>query len=292
VYPVIDASSWEVESVEPGGQDPGTWVVDEVGTKWLFKPAVVRGDRRQGEDWAEKIAAELAQLIRLPAAIVEIAVRNSAAGCLSRDLKPGDGWQMHTGAVLISEVDPRLTVRSKDRLGHNLDNIARVLGSVAAPLGWRSLPSKLAAFDVFCGFLMFDAWIANLDRHEENWSVLQAPDGSRHLAPSYDHGNSLGFNLLDSKRARIMRGSPPLSQWAAKATAGRFENGKTVSLVDHTANALTMAQEGTGQFWRDRIGSVASRDLEAIVAAVPEMSQHARTFLLRLLDINRERLLT
>lgn len=74
MYPVIDASSWEVESVEPGGQDPGTWMVDDVGTRWLFKPAAVRGDRRQGEDWAEKIAAELARLIGLPAAFVEIAV--------------------------------------------------------------------------------------------------------------------------------------------------------------------------------------------------------------------------
>ena len=61
-------------------------MVDDVGTKWLFKPAVVRGDRRQSEDWAEKIAAQLAQLIGLPAAIVEIAVGNSAPGCLSRDL--------------------------------------------------------------------------------------------------------------------------------------------------------------------------------------------------------------
>jgi hypothetical protein len=267
-------------------------MVDNVGTRWLFKPAVVRGDRRQGEDWAEKIAAELAQLIGLPAALVDIAVRDSAPGCLSRDLKPGAGWQMHTGAVLISEVDPHLTVRSKDRLGHNLENIARVLASVAVPFGWPSLPPALAAFDVFCGFLMFDAWIANLDRHEENWSVLQAPDGSRHLAPSYDHGNSLGFNLLDDRRRAIMHGNPPLNEWAAKATAGRFENGRTVSLVNHAANALMLAQQGTGQFWRDRIGSVAAADLAAVVAAVPEMSEHARTFLLRLLDINRERLVT
>ena len=74
--------------------------------------ATLRADRRQGEDWAEKIAAELAQLIGLPAAVVEIAVRDSAPGCLSRDLKPGAGWEVHTGAVLISEVAPRLTVRS------------------------------------------------------------------------------------------------------------------------------------------------------------------------------------
>jgi len=56
----MDVSRWEVESYEPGGQDPVAWLIDPDGTRWLFKPAIVRSDRRQGEDWAEKIAAELA----------------------------------------------------------------------------------------------------------------------------------------------------------------------------------------------------------------------------------------
>lgn len=249
--------------------------------------------RRQGEDWAEKVAAELASLMGLPAATVSMAVRETVPGCLSRDLKPDVGWQMQTGAVLISEVDPRLTVRGKDRLGHNLDNIAQVLETAAVPigLGLPSLPSSLRAFDVFCGFLMFDAWIANLDRHEENWSVLQAPTGRQHLAPSYDHGNSLGFNLLDNKRAAILRGNPSLEQWAAKATATRFEQGKHLSLVDHAESAVTRAQKGTGSFWRARIASVTPTALETVVNAAPEMSELARTFCLRLLDVNRERLL-
>lgn len=139
---------------------------------------------------------------------------------------------------------------------------------------------------------MFDAWIANLDRHEENWSVLQAPDGARHLAPSYDHGNSLGFNLLDSKREAILNGKPSLDQWSAKATAGRFEDGKHVGLVDHAANALALAEPGASMFWQERIASATPSAIEAVVMAVPEMSELARTFSLRLLEINRGRLLT
>jgi hypothetical protein len=63
VYPVMDVSRWEVEFYEPGGQNPLAWLIDPDGTRWLFKPAIVRSDRRQGEDWAEKIAAELASLV-------------------------------------------------------------------------------------------------------------------------------------------------------------------------------------------------------------------------------------
>lgn len=29
-----------MSKVEPGGQDPGTWMVDDVGTRWLFKPEI------------------------------------------------------------------------------------------------------------------------------------------------------------------------------------------------------------------------------------------------------------
>src|SRR5204862_7335430 len=47
------------------------------------------------------------------------------------------------------------------------------------------------AIDVLVGCLMFDAWIANQDRHHENWGLVEIL-GSTHLAPSYDHASSLG----------------------------------------------------------------------------------------------------
>jgi serine/threonine protein kinase HipA of HipAB toxin-antitoxin module len=47
------------------------------------------------------------------------------------------------------------------------------------------------ADDVFLGYLMLDAWIANLDRHHENWGLVLTKDITGHLAPSYDHASSL-----------------------------------------------------------------------------------------------------
>ena len=50
------------------------WLDDE---KWIFKEAQViltsQGDVPTGEDWAEKIAAEIAELLGIPAARVELA---------------------------------------------------------------------------------------------------------------------------------------------------------------------------------------------------------------------------
>src|SRR5712691_13257238 len=36
------------------------------------------------------------------------------------------------------------------------------------PIGWTPFAGVREAVDVFVGYLMFDAWIANTDRHHEN----------------------------------------------------------------------------------------------------------------------------
>jgi hypothetical protein len=77
---------------------------------------------------------------------------------------------MQGGAVLISEIFATFEVRSKTRMGHNLTNIYRVLRGVAVSPG-HDLPDWMDGFDLFCGYLLFDAWIANRDRHEENWCL-------------------------------------------------------------------------------------------------------------------------
>ena len=63
------------------------------------------------------------------------------------------------------------------------------------------LPFNATAFDVFAGFVLLDAWIANQDRHDNNWSVLIPgtwPRPATLLSGSYDHASSLGFADPDS----------------------------------------------------------------------------------------------
>lgn len=109
--------------------------------------------------------------------------------------------------------------RAKERLGHNLANIQTVL----APRQAIEMPDSFTAFDQFCGYLVMDALVANRDRHEENWGVLRDPDGLVTLAPSYDHGNSLGFNLLDNRRLLELGRDPELKRWARSLRDGRAE---------------------------------------------------------------------
>lgn len=215
-----------------------------------------------------------------------MAVRNGRPGLLSYDLVEL-GYELHAGAVLIGTIDNRLVPRSKERLGRNLDNIERVL----RPLPARGMPTGFSAFDQFCGYLMLDALVANRDRHEENWAVLRSPTGDLSLAPSFDHGNSLDFNLNDSRRWSELDRDPLLVNWAGRGRADRFEGGRRLSLVEFAALAASRSTPGAAEVWHSRLARVDDADWAPVLSRTPEMSEAARRFSLQLLITNRRRLL-
>ncbi len=64
MYPVFDVSAWPSHRIEPRGSKPGKeWLDDGSGGLWLFKPAAARNGRTVGDDWAERIGAQVAMLI-------------------------------------------------------------------------------------------------------------------------------------------------------------------------------------------------------------------------------------
>jgi len=284
---IVDVSGWEVRFPEPGGSDANVWLLDPDGDDYaLFKPVVTKAGRRQGEDWAEKVVEGVAALIGVPSAHIRMATRDGRPGLLSYDLAPV-GHELQTGAVLIGEVDDRLVPRAKERLGHNLTNIQTVL----APLQAVAMNDDFNGFDQFCGYLVMDALVANRDRHEENWGVLRDPAGRVTLAPSYDHGNSLGFNLQDDRRILELGRDPELEKWASRGFADRFEASRDITLVEFAHRALTMATQGTGAHWLERLAQVVPAEWEAVANSSPEMSEPCRTFCVRLLITNQRRLL-
>jgi len=124
----------------------------------------------------------------------------------------------------------------------------------------------------------------------QNWSVLVAPVGTRFLMASYDHASSLGFGLTDDGREDILS-RLGIDRWIRKGIAQRFEDGRAVTLVDHAMAGLSMVADEVRTFWVDRVRSATPAQAEAVVADTPQMSQQARTFCVRVLEANRERLL-
>ncbi|MDN5854130.1 MAG: hypothetical protein L0K86_15025 [Actinomycetia bacterium] len=113
---------------------------------------------------------------------------------------------------------------------------------------------------MFSGYLLLDAWVANQDRHDQNWAVIHqaaAPGGLR-LAASYDHASSLGFNLLDTRRESLL-GRDGVEAWAARAVAHRFERApqqpkqSIPTLVEVAHQALDIAGSSARQHWMERV---------------------------------------
>ncbi|VAZ63164.1 hypothetical protein [Mycobacterium kansasii] len=294
-WPVVSVDDWSLAGLETQGQHPHDWL-KHPGEKrtWLFKPARPERDRSLGEDVAEKLASELARLVGIPAARVELAVRDGVHGALIEDVRLPN-WELQAGQALMPEVLPSYDPDDPGQCGHNVRTIQQALTRFATPPG-SALPSTFRAFDAFAGYLVFDALIAHGDRHDRNWAVLVPPpetDESEALCPSFDHAASLGFTLTDETRAQHLRdGTVP--RWASRGKAYRFEHGRGTrwqTLVELAHSATALCESTTRDYWRERIMAVDTDSVARVVAAAPAMSEIARRFTVEFIMINRGRLL-
>ena len=124
-YRIHDVSNWPPDRDEVMGSKPKVWLkVPESKPPrfWLFKE---RHRVHTGDDWAEKIAAEVASALAIPHAVVELASRNGKRGIISRDLVSELGGQkLTTGNELLLETDPKYP--SANRYGvaaHTIDRV-------------------------------------------------------------------------------------------------------------------------------------------------------------------------
>lgn len=141
--------------------------------------------------------------------------------------------------------------------------------------------------------LVLDAWIANRDRHDENWSVLYPhdPSSSTLLCGAYDQAGSLGFKLRDDKLRDILR-TGGVRAWAARGTAWRYENdGTPDTLVALACKALAAVPSPVKDHWLGALANVDDASVKELLRRIPVLSDPARTFAFELLVINKERLL-
>ena len=78
-FSIIQVASAMRSDVEQLGSKPKFWFKHE-GENWLFKEA----RENTGEDWAEKVASEIARLLGLPTHHTELAVWEGKRGCAVR----------------------------------------------------------------------------------------------------------------------------------------------------------------------------------------------------------------
>ena len=205
-YPIFTVKpEWRSNPEEMGSKTKFWYRKSGEKTDWLFKHP--RPDT--GEHWAEKIASEVASVMEIMHAKVELAEfedeRGSVTksrGSVTESFARGGRTLYHGNQILEVTVEGYTLQKKFHESSHNLANIWKVMDSVFI----ESKDAKQAKL-IIAEYTVLDALIGNIDRHHENWGILRrrVSDGWRgFVAPSYDHASSLGRELRDEYRDRLV----------------------------------------------------------------------------------------
>lgn len=273
---------------EPLGTKEKFWVEAPDGNAYLFKYARVRHGRVMGEDWVEWAVHELATLLSIPTATAIPARHNGRRGVLSRSVLSAGDRLIH-GNELLAGIDPEYDSQVPRRNPrYTVEAVHTALAGLSAPTACR--PPIRSAFDAWAGYLMLDAWVAGRDRHHENWAAIKQGDVLR-LAPSFDHGNALGFQVPEPEVQALAVDDVRLAQWVRRGRSHHF-CGKP-SLVHLATAALHLAADEVRSYWLDKLTSLSTADIELVIGSVPSeyLSDAGRMFRKQLLCLNRERII-
>lgn len=292
-YPVRDVSSWELAGHEVVGLTEHPWLRDRSGQQLhLWKPATSKRLERR-EHLAEKLAAELAHAVGVPCATVELAVRDGVPGCLSRNVQPS-GWERRFGADLLLDLDPGFRATAKRHATYTVANIFTVLSDVEPPQEPPvDDPALQDAFDVFTGYLVFDALVLNRDRHAKNWAVLRPRyGGPNRLCALYDNASSLGLALSEGRASRIAAGNGADAYVRREGRARAFaqRNDRDSTLLEVAADALQLCSAAAREHWLERVAALDDTTVTELVAAVPGLSAPLRTLVPMLVASARRRI--
>lgn len=276
---------------EQMGSKDKNWVrVGNDDRRWLVKIARVddRDGTVSGEDWAEWVVQFIAGQLTVPTALVRPATFGGQRATASRSMLRDDSERLiHGNELLSARFDNYEQSVRGENPGYTLTAIRAALADIPGP---REFEGPLDAFDTFVGYLVCDALVAGRDRHHENWGVIRRGE-ERWLAPSFDHGNALGFQERDDRRARMLSDEAHLLRWLSRGTSQHFV-GRPL-LTDLAITALNAASPDSRAYWWEMIQSFDLDAAESVIHTVPDdlMSEVSRRFVFSLLSTNRRRLL-
>ena len=288
-YTIVEVQQDWVLHTEEMGSKTKFWYrgSEEPQRDWLFKYP----QRCTGQHWAEKIAEEVASVLRVTHARVELARFGGKRGSVTESFARGGRALDHGNQVLERVVHGYEPARKFNQSRHTLENIWQALDRIFS----NSEASRLAKLSI-AEYLVLDALIGNTDRHHENWGILRRRVGDAwkaRVAPSFDHASSLGRELLDEHRDRFL---------AEDRVGGYAEKGRGAIYWSeddkHAPSPLELVRRAARCypcFFLPALLKLEKLDTSAIrglVSRIPccWMSTSARAFAIALMDYNLEQL--
>lgn len=296
-YPIIEIDSRD--AIEPLGTKEKFWFYDKKeGFINLFKI----GRIRTGENWAEKISSELAKLLHLPCANYDFAIWKGKEGVVTRTFVPKNGRLVHGNEVLAKVVKGYPKQDSSYKLrDYKLSTVLAVMkllkSEALLPIGCEECDHVKSIHGMFLGYLLFDCWISNPDRHHENWGFVIDPyRSSVHLAPTYDHASGLGCRLTDDERNnRLITKDKGYSvrSFVKKTRTPFFDNEMKQMKTIEVFFAASRFDKPATLFWLEKLESINDTEIGLIFKKTPEtlISKSGIVFAVEMLTENRNRLL-
>jgi hypothetical protein len=292
-FSVIDVPADAAQAEEAMGTKFKFWYDDPQFGDCLFKCA----RRNTGEDWSEKIAAELCTLLGLPHATYELATWQGQPGTISPNLLPPNTVLIHGNDILAGLVSSYPRDAGYNLSQHTLSLVLTALRQpgVRLPLEQQTPANIDSAVATFIGYLLLDAWIGNGDRHHENWGfVVSLPDGIPHLSPTYDHASCLGRELQDQKRQQRIA-QDTVRDYAARSRSAFYRQAgdpKPMLTFDVFETVMGDYPQSAAR-WLDQLAQISPEQTKNLLNRIPShrLSPTALEFACQMLDINRSRLL-
>lgn len=304
MFQVVEVPEEAAEFSEQMGTKFKFWYQNEKYGLTLFK----EGRPGTGENWAEVLAAELARLLGIPHATYQLAKWRDRPGVITRNFVPEGARLIHGNELVGGKVtvgNDNAQIRYYAQRSHIASRVFQFLklsnDYVSPPDGFIPFGGVETALAVFVGYLMFDVWISNQDRHAENWGVVRAKE-KVYLAPSYDHGSSLGRQHTDERRQTMMTtkdAGSSISTYVSKARSAMYPNSlpdvKTKSYLGIDLLELACKLDiDSAKAWALRLAAISAENIREVIDEIPDeyMSKVAKEFTETLLLINQRRILS
>ncbi len=292
LFPIIEVPDDAVEAEEAMGSKFKFWFEHPTLGQSLFKLA----RPNTGEDWSEKIAAEIAKLLGLPHAHYELATWRKQPGSIGLQMLPANTSLQHGNDILSSLVSSYPLQQSYKLSEHTLDILLTAVNSpnIEIPPNWTPPLGIQTAAETFVGYLLLDAWIGNVDRHHENWGFIIA-DSKIHLAPTYDHAACLGRELLEEKLITKLNNKSVMAyaEKARSALYAQVESKRPMPTLEAFI-AITQHYPHAGKVWLEKLSCITTDDIRGLLGRVPasRISPSAQEFAYQILEFNKTRLLS
>lgn len=200
-------------------------------------------------------------------------------------------------ASAIRQYDPETT-----EIGYTLHSVKNIRHAVADLLRRRSIEQSTrsdALLSKLYSYFLLDGLIGNTDRHHDNWMLkYESRTGYAELtvAPSFDHGSSLGRELSDKIRLYKIRNQEVLEYLHSPRPTRRLfwdENPLPNRSPLALACLISQSEPHLTRQVVDRIGGVKDADFRAIVDRIPSdfMTVPAKDFAYQVLVTSKHELL-